>query len=50
MDNSLVLNTTKTKEMIVDFRRSRKTTQWPLVINAEDVERMDSIKIFGIYR
>ncbi|XP_075935394.1 uncharacterized protein LOC142935136 [Anarhichas minor] len=48
-DNNLVLNTTKTKEVIVDFRRSRKTTPSPLYISGEEVERVDSIKFLGLH-
>ncbi len=49
LDSNLVLNTTKMKEVIVDFRRSRRTTQTALFINGEEVERVDSIKFLGIH-
>ena len=48
-DNNLVLNTTKTKGIIVDFRTSRKTTHPPLQINGEEVESVNSIKFIGIH-
>ena len=41
VDNNLVLNTTTTNEILVDFRRSKRTTQTPLSINREEVERVD---------
>ena len=49
VDNNLVLNTTKTNEILVDFRRFKRTTQTPLTINEEEVERVDSYKILGTY-
>ena len=33
VDNNLVLNTTKTNEILMDFRRSKRTTQTPITIN-----------------
>lgn len=48
-DNTLVLNTPKTKEIIVDFRRSRKTTHPPLHINGEEVESVNDIEFLGIH-
>lgn len=48
-DNNLALNTDKTKEVVVDFRRSRKAVQDPLFINTEEVERVDSIKFLGTH-
>jgi len=43
--NNLVLNTSKTKEVIVDYRRSRKTEHSPLLIQGEVVECVDNIHI-----
>ena len=37
VDNNLVLITSKTNEIIVDFRRSKRTTQTPLITNEEEV-------------
>lgn len=37
-NNDLVLNTAKTKEMVVDYRRAKKTTRPPFHINGEEVE------------
>uniref|UniRef100_A0A3B3BMW9 Alkylated DNA repair protein AlkB homologue 8 N-terminal domain-containing protein n=1 Tax=Oryzias melastigma TaxID=30732 RepID=A0A3B3BMW9_ORYME len=48
-DNNLVLNTSKTKEVIVDFRRSKKVEHIPLLIHGEEVERVDHIKFLGIH-
>lgn len=48
MDINLVLNTTKTKEMIVDFRRSRKITHPPLHTNGEEVESVNDIRFLGV--
>jgi len=48
--NNLILNTNKTKEVIVDFRRSRKTEHAPLCIRGDVVERVDSIKFLGVLR
>ncbi len=48
-DNDLVLNTTKTKEFIVDYRRTRKMTPPPLHIHGEEVENVNNIKFLGLY-
>lgn len=45
-DNNLVLNVDKTKEMIVDFRRS-KPKHTPLCISNREVERVENIKFQG---
>ena len=42
-DNDLILNTDKTKELIIDFRRRAKPLQ-PLTIKDTTVERTDSYK------
>ena len=47
--NNLVLNSGKTKEVIVDFRRSRKMDHAPLLIEGEVVERVDNIKFLGLH-
>ena len=47
-DNNLALNTSKIKELIVDFRR--KTTDFqPLVIKGDDVERTSNFRFPGIH-
>ncbi|KAK0154402.1 hypothetical protein N1851_003511 [Merluccius polli] len=46
-NNNLVLNTSKTKEMIVDYRR-RKTDLQPICINGESVERVHSFKFLDL--
>lgn len=47
--NNLVLNTGKTKEVIVDFRRSRKRAHAPLLMDGEEVEQVDNIKYLGLH-
>uniref|UniRef100_A0A672I8N9 Reverse transcriptase domain-containing protein n=2 Tax=Salarias fasciatus TaxID=181472 RepID=A0A672I8N9_SALFA len=47
-DNNLLLNVSKTKEIVVSFRRSH--TQYPpLTINGVAVERVSSTKFLGVY-
>ncbi|MCP4487325.1 MAG: DUF1891 domain-containing protein [Gammaproteobacteria bacterium] len=46
--NNLALNTSKTKELILDFRRNRDDPA-PLYINGELVERVDSFKFLGVH-
>ena len=45
-DNSLELNTSKTKEMIVDFRRNPAPID-PLFIDGQAIERVDTFKFLG---
>ena len=45
-DNDLELNVKKTKEIIVDFRKSKSPTT-PLNINGEDVEIVEDFKFLG---
>ncbi len=47
-ENNLVLNTRKTKELIVDFRKC-KADPLPIIINGDYVERVRSFKFLGIY-
>ncbi len=47
-DNDLVLNTTKTKEIIVDYRRTRKMTPPPLHRHGGEVENVNN-KFLGLY-
>ena len=47
--NNLVLNVAKTKEMIIDFRRSSSTPKLPIFINGEEVEQVDCFKFLGIH-
>ena len=47
-DNNLLLNVTKTKEMIIDFRRN-KTSKEPLYIDDEPVEIVNHFKLLGSY-
>ena len=48
-DNNLILNTDKTKEMIVDMRKERRTHQ-PLFIWELEVERVSSFKYLGVFK
>ena len=45
-ENCLILNVSKTKGMIIDFRR-QKSTPTPLVINNETVEIVHNYKYLG---
>ena len=46
-NNSLVLNISKTKEMIIDFRK-KKTPIHPLFIDSAEVLQADSVKFLGL--
>ncbi|KAK0142660.1 RNA-directed DNA polymerase from mobile element jockey [Merluccius polli] len=48
-DNNLLLNTSKTKELIVDFRKKKGETHNPIHINGMAVERVSSFKFLGTY-
>ena len=48
-DNNLVLNTQKTKEIIVDLRRGRSQTHSPIYISGAEVEHVSDFKFFGIH-
>lgn len=43
-DNNLLLNVSKTKELIVDFGKKQGKSYSPLNINRSSVERVDSFK------
>ena len=45
--NNLLLNASKTKEVIVDFRRKNISPISPLYINGEIIESVDSYKFLG---
>ena len=47
--NDLVLNTSKTKEIVVDFRRTKKSDHLPLHISGEEVERVEKVKFLGVH-
>ncbi|KAK3521702.1 hypothetical protein QTP70_015808, partial [Hemibagrus guttatus] len=49
MESDLVLNTTKTKEIVVDYRRTQKMTLPALHINGAEVERVNNIKFLGLH-
>jgi hypothetical protein len=46
-DNNLSLNVSKTKELIVDYRK-RRSEQAPININGVVVERVESFKFLGV--
>ena len=46
--NKLLLNTTKTKEIIMDFRRNR-TALAPLHLNGDCMKRVSSFKFLGVH-
>jgi len=50
-DNSLMLNVSKTKEQIADFRRTQQhqRTYTPLGINGTAVERVSSFRYLGVH-
>ncbi len=47
--HNLALNTNKTKEMVIDFRRAGQHHHLPLTINSSEVERVQSTKFLGIH-
>ncbi|MCI4389835.1 hypothetical protein PGIGA_G00103570 [Pangasianodon gigas] len=48
-DNNLLLNTSKTKELIVDFRKEKSMPHDPIHINGMAVERVSSFKFLGTH-
>lgn len=49
LENNLLLNIGKTKELIIDFRRSQDGDYAPVFINGERVERVPSIRFLGVH-
>ncbi len=47
-DNCLSLNVSKTKELIVDFRKRQQQPYTPLMISGTPVERVSSFKYIGV--
>ncbi|XP_031159417.2 uncharacterized protein LOC116052744 [Sander lucioperca] len=47
--NNLALNTKKTKELIVDFKKSKAGTHTPILINGTEVERVTSFRFLGVH-
>ena len=47
-NNNLSLNITKTKKMIVDYRK-RRTEHTPILIDVAVVEQVESFKFLGIH-
>ncbi|KAG5852656.1 hypothetical protein ANANG_G00064880 [Anguilla anguilla] len=48
-DNNLALNTKKTKELIVDFRKTKGGTHKPICIDGTEVECVTSFKFLGVH-
>ena len=48
LENNLSLNTNKTKEMIVDFRKQQRVHP-PIYIDGTAVEKVESFKFLGIH-
>lgn len=49
LDNNLILNTGKTKEVILDSRRSRNTEHTSLLMHRETVKHLNNIKFLGLH-
>ncbi len=47
-DNCLSLNVSKTKELIMDFRKRQQRPYTPLMISGTPVERVSSFKYLGV--
>ena len=47
-DNNLSLNVSKTKELIVDYRK-RRAEQAPINIDGAEVEWVESFKFLGVH-
>ena len=47
-ENNLLLNASKTKELIVDYRRKQQSDIRSLCIGGSEVERVDSLKYLGV--
>ncbi len=47
-ESNLLLNVSKTKELIVDFRKKEAKTHNPVYINGAEVEQVSSFKFLGI--
>ncbi len=47
--NNLSLNVSKTKEVVVDFRRTNSIDHPPLTIDSSTVERVSSTKFLGVH-
>ncbi|KAK3563854.1 hypothetical protein QTP86_002724 [Hemibagrus guttatus] len=48
-DNNLLLNISKTKELIVDFSTKQERNYQPLIISGTPVERVDSFWYLGVH-
>jgi hypothetical protein len=47
-DNNLSLNVSKTKELIMDYRK-RLAKQAPINIDGTEVERVESFRFLGVH-
>ncbi|KAK3512849.1 hypothetical protein QTP70_028918 [Hemibagrus guttatus] len=48
-DNNLLLNVSKTKELIVDFSTKQERNYQSLIINGTPVEKVDSFRYLGVH-
>ncbi|KAK3550131.1 hypothetical protein QTP86_021062 [Hemibagrus guttatus] len=48
-DDNIVLNISKTKELIMDFSTKQERNYQPLIINGTPVERVDSFRYLGVH-
>ena len=48
-DNNLHLNISKTKELIVDYRKQQREGHAPIAINGTTVERVSSFRFLGVH-
>ncbi|XP_034095100.1 thymidine kinase, cytosolic isoform X2 [Gymnodraco acuticeps] len=48
-DNNLHLNVSKTKELIVDYRKQQREGHAPIAINGTTVERVSSFRFLGVH-
>ena len=47
-NNNLFLNVSKTKELVIDFRRNKSNIE-PVFINSSEVEQISVFKFLGCY-
>lgn len=47
--HSLLLNVSKTNEMVIDFRKKSRPARSPLIIDVVVVQRARSIKFLGVH-
>ncbi len=47
-ENNLLLNISKTKELIIDFRKKEEKTHTPVYVSGAEVEQVNSFRFLGI--